>query len=273
MKIRKLLYIAALTAMLLTGAPQTYAAGQSDAAAENAIEMEDAAMECVEAMLRQYVPWVNVEYSGKLRIPGVSISPTIRMYMENGKLIQISARVPLIGEVARIEITPQTILAINKFKKTYCQESMQHLLSFYPGFITDVQSIFLGRVVIVGEGEYSEANRMSMQMQRSEDGDWLVYPKEQPAGGRVKYGYVVQDNGRTADLFAMMDGQGYSATISYVYPGSGIEMEAKINAGKKQYSGVLDFESVKWGGTRLSEVNLSKYQKMGIEDFLKSIKF
>lgn len=237
------------------------------------LQLDDEAMQLVSNMLGRYVAWNNAEFNGKVRIPGLSISPGIKIYMERGRLLQVSLRVPLMGEVGRLEIDGENLLIINKWKRNYCRESLSRILEVYPGIIADIQSLLLGRVVIIGSGELNVGMLQDIILEPGNDGEWALAPLQMAADGKIIYGYLVKENGRTSMLYGGMDGGDQTLTIKYTYPSSSMNMEVQFNGGKKNYSALIDFSSIRWGGSAMTPVNLDKgYTRLGIDGFLRNLK-
>lgn len=68
--------------------------------------------------------WTQASISGKVRCELFPINPTLKVYMTHGKHITMSISAPVLGEVGRLEITPDSVTAYNKMKKVYCTESL-----------------------------------------------------------------------------------------------------------------------------------------------------
>ena len=61
----------------------------------------------------------------------------------------------------RADVDTDSVLVVNKLAKTYAREPVQRLLEFYPYFIGDVQSLLLGRIIILGAGELDLHNALN----------------------------------------------------------------------------------------------------------------
>lgn len=227
------------------------------------------AMPVLQNILRSYLPWKNVEFSGKVSTAKLPVSVSLKIYMEKDSLIQISGRVPLLGEMARINITPSSLVAINKHNKTYISENPENLLDMYPGFISDIQSILLARVVILGRGEISVENFDAIEIQKGGQNDWIVLPSEQYSHNSFSYGYLVDAAGHTRALMAAMSKLG-TLQLEYSYKNRGEQIDVTIDRNGKKNELSLNFESVKWGGTRMKDINLSGYQRVSISQFMRN---
>lgn len=222
----------------------------------------------LENLIRSYSPWVSAEFNGKLKYDKLPFSPTIKMYMVRDSLIQISVRAVLLGEVARIEMTPQRLTVINKMNKTYCSEPTDNLLDMYPVIISDIQNIFLARVTILGSGELGYDNAGIVTVKADGNNGWMLLPQTDGLLG-LRYGYLIGQNSRTNALEALLPGV-LDLEVLYSYANKGMQMDIQASAKKKKYSAALDFTSVKWGGSPMSPVKLQNYRQKGINDFIAS---
>lgn len=219
-------------------------------------------------IIRSYSPWISAEFEGKVQADALPINPTIKMYMACDSLIQMSVRAPLIGEVARIDLSSSRILVVNRMKNTYCLESTDKLTDLYPGFISDLQSLFLARIVILGQGELGSSNCETVEVTQANDSEWLVLPQDETPGN-FKYGYLVGSNSRTKALVAELGNHG-SAQIEYTYPGKGMQMVIGFETKGKPQKLTLTFNSVKWGGSPMADPKLDKYKRLDPQSFIKS---
>lgn len=232
--------------------------------------LDEESMKLVNNILNRYTPWESVTFNGKLRTSMVNlpVTPTVKIYAVKDQLFQLSLSAPFVGEVGRLEVTPETLTVVNKLNKTYVRESMESLLGIYPGLIGDLQNLFLARAVVLGQGEFSLDNMSLMTLMPIEDDQWVMVPEDTES--HLKYGYVILPNGRTGAMFGYLEGKPQNVTVTYGYDG-GMEMNIEVDTGKgKEIAGSLDFSSVKWGGNRMSSINLDRYRKVSISEFVKN---
>lgn len=227
----------------------------------------------VTKMMTRYVEWKSVEFSGKISLDILPISVSLKMYMEKNQLIQLSLRAPFLGEIGRIDITPQEILLVNRYNKTYACESMSNIIELVPDALEDVQCLFLGRVVVPGCGQLNENNLSLVTFYGdTADNQWVVYPDMMPRDGTFDYGYLIDPNGRTNSFYAAVSNKKGSALIKYLYSNNSMRMDVNVDWGKKNFDGSLDFSSIRWGGTPMADVNLSgDYRQLPINVFFKQI--
>lgn len=235
------------------------------------LQLDEKVINIVNTILNRYGDWKSVTFNGKIRSSKLPVSPSLRIYAERDSLIQLSLRAPILGEVGRVEITPREFLAVNKYNKTYCRETAENIMNIYPGLIGDIQSLLLGRMVVLGSGELSQQNLPLVDFSPSSDGEWVMVPKEQLADGKLRYGYVILPNGRTRTFYGEMSDTD-NVQIEYGYQDGTMSMGVEVKAKGRSTTATLDFSSVKWGGNRMTPVSLvNGYRQTGIREFIKNV--
>ena len=219
-----------------------------------------------------YDEWHDVEFSGKLSMEKLPVSPTVKIYMVRDSLIQISARVPLMGEIGRVTLTPGRLLLVNKYKKTYCEENAVNLMEMYPSAIADLQSLLLARVVIFGQGQLGPENAESVEVQEMDNGNYIIIPHTDAGVVPFNYGYVVSPSMRTLATLLNVAGKA-SLELQYAYKNRGMQIDALYDNMKGKKTRVqLDFNSVKWGGREMPPVKTGGYRKLGLKEFFQNLK-
>lgn len=225
----------------------------------------------LEDIVNSYMPWHSAEFNGRLKYDKLPLSPTIKMYMVRDSLLQISVRAPLMGEVGRLNLTKDEITVVNKLKRVYCKEPTQKLLDIYPGVIGDLQSLFLARVVLLGEGEMNRDNAVRFEVEEDREGGWMLIPETGEQVVKFNYGYIVSGNGRTSAFVAAMPGEA-TLELKYGYRNRGEQIDIEFERKEKKIKAQLDFTSVKWGGSELPALRLGNYQQVSVKDFMRSFK-
>lgn len=221
-------------------------------------------------IIERYSSWQSAEFSGKLHCDKLPLSPTVKMFMVNDSLLQISVRAPFLGELGRIKITNKEIELVNKFNHVYSRESTENFLNIYPGAIRDLQSLFLARIVVMGSGELNAFNTQFVNVQTDGEDGWIVIPKGIAGLVQLNYGYLVGSNFRTNAFLATIADK-FSLQFLYSYPNKGEKIDISLSAQNKNIEATLDFDSVKWGGKEMSAIRLDKYKQVGIKEFFSSI--
>lgn len=240
------------------------------------LEREEAD-KALSAAIATYTDWKSVEFNGSLQYPGLPLKPSVKIYMVKDSLVQISARAPFVGEVMKGEISCSGITVINKLKKTYCKESADNLFKIYPGILSDFQSLLLGRVVLFGTGELSAENASMVDVySASEAGvgdevgaEWLMVPPQGEGLIELSYIFGIASNGRTSQLAVSLPARNISVILDYEYSG-GLTLDGTYTKGASVTSVRLKFNSVKWGGTPVGQLEApANYKRVGISGIFK----
>lgn len=189
-----------------------------------------------------YRTWDKVQIDGKLQTELLPVSATVRIYMENDRLIDVSVRAPFVGEAARVLITTDSILAINKIKRTYCSESIESLMRILPVGLPDLQDILLARVFVAGKGELSSRN--------ADDCVMLTFPEEEgyavlpPAivNPPVTYGFATSAQGVLTSFMAVSEAHGLAFDADFSYDFNQTEIAAALSRGEKTVSARLTYQ-------------------------------
>ncbi|MBD5349254.1 MAG: DUF4292 domain-containing protein [Bacteroides sp.] len=222
----------------------------------------------IDKVVSSYQPWTKVEFSGKAKSPKLPVSLTAKLYMERDSLIQLSLRAPLLGEVGRATITPQLITIVYKVKRVYMQEPTQKLLELYPGFISDLQSLLLARVVVLGDGELKLSNADKIEVEEDRAGGYMLIPYTGDALLNFNYGYLIDGAARTRALIASLPSD-INLEILYDYNNKGVQMDVDFTQKNKSTQVNIDFNSVKWGGTPIADLKLINYKRLSAKEFIK----
>ncbi len=248
------------------------------------LETDSMRLKALDTILSRYNDWQTIDMSGKLRANGLPVSLSLKLYMEKGSDIILSVRAPFVGEAGRIEICGDSITAVNKMKRVFCQESLSGILSSYPGFIQDLQSLLLGRIIVFGAGELSFANANLMEIGiRENDSGWqLIQPGIGEMISGLSFAFITDSAGRLSDLALNLslvsDSEEGAVTktlnygLGYSYPSSNMDITIYKGFGEDVNEiAVLDFNSIKWGGSRPSPLKIDgRYRQVGVKDFFRS---
>jgi len=218
-----------------------------------------------------YPEWHNVEFSGKLAADKLPLKPTIKIYMVRDSLIQLSARVPLMGEVARVTMTPRHLEIVNRYKKTYCEENADGMNDLYPSGLSDLQSFLLARAVVLGQGEVHGEVADMADVHRMDNGNIILVPRTEPGLVPFSYGYLLSPSLRTLATLVNIAGKA-SLELQYTYEDRGMRIDALYDNMKgKSYNVQLDFNTVRWGGREMQPVRTSGYTKLSLKEFIKNL--
>ena len=240
----------------------------------------------VDTIIGNYNAWETVELNGKLRMDKLPLSPSVRMFMRNGEEISISVRASFLGEVGRIRIWGDSILAVNKMKRVYALESLEKIKSFYPSVISEVQSLLLGRVVVFGYGELAQTNRQivdiyelisetekNKSVMELADTMWSIENSIDVGGiGDIDYRYDLFKDGRINEFIVGLYDHDISLGMDFRYSGNKTAMQIKLQDGEKEkFNATMEFDKPVWNASPMAPLKLnSKYNRVAISQFLKS---
>ena len=216
--------------------------------------------------------WKTVSLSGKLRMDILPLSPSVKIFMERDSLVRISLRAPLVGEVGRAEIDNDSILVVNKMKKTYVKESLAKVFASYPGGLSDIQDILLGRVVIPGYGLISEESWKVMDIFDEAGTGYTMLPGPKAEIEGFTYGYLLDKSPRATALAVVPAGkENVIVGVTYSYPDDGIEVNVSYQTPKKVIEGTLDLDRPDWNSKGFEAIKInSRFRRMDFNQFLKS---
>lgn len=220
-----------------------------------------------------YNDWQTVTLNGKLDLDGVAISPSVKIYMVRDKKIVISIRVPLMGEVATVDISPSQVTLVNKVKKTWCRQNIADLMVDLPVGLADLQDLFLGRIFLPNYGTLTMQNFDKADIYVADDVEgWFVLPKEQPVQYNVSCGYNTYSDGRTDNIFvSTLDAQN-QATAYYTYDRDKYNIEMVMRIKGKDHRFDFRINDTEWGGKPVKPAEVdNKYTKVSLSDFFKHL--
>lgn len=236
----------------------------------------DDKVDIINAVTPKYTIWQSAELSGKLRMQGLPISPTVKIYMRHGEEILLSIRAPFVGELGRIEVKGDSVTAINKLKRVYCKESIAQIRQDYPQIIADAQSWLLGRVVLVTEGELSSSNIETVQIERIQPDTnprtWkLSFPKPDITSD-YSYSYLLNANGEVEKIDVNLDSKGMALTMDCDNKPFGRDLDISFTKGANtKIKAVLQLDGTQWDAIAPTPLNItSSYTRIPLKQFLKS---
>lgn len=150
--------------------------------------------EALDSVVAGYFDWSRISLSGKLRSSVLPMSVNVKIYMEKDSLMRMSISAPFVGEAARVEITPDSAVVVNKLKRRYAVIPMSEVRRFYPGTLADIQNLLLGRVAVFGVGTLSSV--MEEEIRIIDDGSDVlaILPAEKNMADGLAYAYAFDRN-------------------------------------------------------------------------------
>ncbi len=249
-----------------------------------------AARDAIAVINANYYSWDKLSIDGKVKsdmIP-MGISPSIKIFMEKDKKVQISLRAPFVGEVGQVQITPDSLVVVNKFSKTYAMADLKRELPDLPLTLGEIQAAILGRIIIPGKGELSKKNMGKADISLDCDGGWLVYPDASLLPVGVETGYITYTDGRlqatlieqvgtiesdsdetavSGDDDASADSDMMSMLYSWEDKKYIVDMEARLKG--RVFSGTLSLDNPVRKASELKIKIPNNYNRVGFSRILK----
>lgn len=241
-----------------------------DTAAGPAIVSGNAKKDALQKICSGYSDWKSVSLSGKITSLNFIVKPSVKLYMNRGTEVLISVRVPLKGEVARLEADRDSILVINKLNRTYVHESLETLQRLADVTLSDIQDLFLGRVFLAGRGTLDRTDEKRVDIYSEQQG-WLVVPSGQRNDSMVHYGFKTDEKGRVVLLMLTSLFVDATAQLDYSYSGKDSELKFTFDRDAVSHSISLELSAPKWNDKGFNRIGIipSDYRQVSIRQFLR----
>lgn len=216
--------------------------------------------------------WTTVALSGKFKMAGLPLSPSVKIFMQRDSIILISLRAPLMGEAGRAEITPDTVTVVNKTNQTFMQEPLEAVLAGYPGSLSDVQDLLLGRMVIPGAGLLSRQTEEAVDIYAEPDGTLTVVGAEEFRIPGFNYGYAADSSFANCGLMVIPEGKDVSVSLAVNPLPQGYALAFDYRSDTRNYAAELQFNSLQWDASPFGRIKLGRqYRRLQPEEFINYI--
>lgn len=213
-------YIPAAAAILLcaaifTGCRSSRSTGSSAAYPSTSAEQAPVEVSPLKSVTDNYRDWTDVSVPVTLRLVSPkNMSVSARARMVRGRCIDLSFR--MLGfEVARIWLTPDSVVAASRPKKVYLAESLSKLTSGLPLNIDNLQDMLMGRPFMPGGSTLTLADSAAMRLDTSSGSVRLLPRRQHPM---ADYGYVLDLPSVVTALAVVAGDHDISFTASYSGP-------------------------------------------------------
>lgn len=226
----------------------------------------------VDTIIANYdADWKDLSMQGKLSFTGLPMKVSVKVYMKRGESVILSARAPIFGEVARVEICQDSIVFINKHSRTYNTQPLTGLAADPKAYMCDIQDLLLGQIAFPGHGRMTPALASDSQWIGVPGNDALIYPSERLQIQGLDYGFVMDSSCWQLRSFVMMiKNIGLVVETDYLYGNEGWTLGLKIDQKGKKMEGEAtlsypDYEAAPLEFTQLG----SRYRKVGMKELMK----
>lgn len=213
-------YISAAAAILLcaaifTGCRSSRSTGSSAAYPSTSAQQAPVEVSPLKSVTDNYRDWTDVSVPVTLRLVSPkNMSVSARARMVRGRCIDLSFR--MLGfEVARIWLTPDSVVAASRPKKVYLAESLSKLTSGLPLNLDNLQDMLMGRPFMPGGSTLTLADSAAMRLDTSSGSVRLLPRRQHPM---ADYGYVLDLPSVVTALAVVAGDHDISFTASYSGP-------------------------------------------------------
>lgn len=226
----------------------------------------------VDSIVSHWQEWESIGISGKFKMAGLPLNPGVKIFMQRDSSIFISLRAPLLGEVGRAEIADSTILVVNKMNKTYVEEPIDKALAYYPGGVSDLQDLILGRLVIPGYGLLNHELADKVDIYHENNGTFTLVATRETAIPGFNYGYMLTPEWLTGAMMVLPVGHpDIAVVLSYEYFQKGYDIDFVYQSEKKNYRATLELELPEYDVRGFDRIKLNnKFTKLPVDKFFKS---
>ncbi len=198
--------------------------------------------------------WATMQCNGNIKVTGSkTLSSGMHMRMIRDRAIYISVR-PMLGiEIAKLVITNDSVLVVDKYHKRYVAEPLSIITNGIPVTVGTLQDIFLGRAFIVGTGTVN--NNTKGQVQFTAEGEnFRLEPKQQPSEFTYEFAINAKNQLQSVTVKPIRGkNTPYTAHYSNVMTtlAGSIAHHADVNAqvGGTNFGLALDLKDITWGTT------------------------
>lgn len=217
-----------------------------------------------------YTPWESMALDGNVQIKSLPLDPSVKVYMERGKLLLLSLRVPLLGEVGRVEIDNDSALIVNRRGKCFTKVATAKMLNRIGVNLTDFQDLLLGRVFMAGSASLSKDNVELFSVSEGAGGNFIVTPRKQRDD--AEYGFTLYPDGKMLLAVAFTTDENYMLQSEYTYKSKQTALNLDVTAGNKKYSGVFSYSEPEYNPSKpmaRTEIS-SKWKRVSFKELFNS---
>ena len=221
--------------------------------------------------LPDYIPWDKIKMDGKLKMQGLPLSPSLKIFMQKDSIIDISIRAPFVGEAGRMVVTPDSVVLINKMNKTFVNEKIADFLKYYPGGISDMQDLLLARVFIPGYNLYDTDIEDLVDI-FYEESQFNVMPKESAKIPGITYGYAVDETFQPLWLLILPESRpDLEIDAQYIYNLQGYNLILDYIEGDKKRELTLELKNPESTREEPKSIEINKkFRQLSFNDFLRT---
>lgn len=242
-----------------------------DSGASRVMTIEEIAVATDTIIANYDSEWKDLSMQGKLSFDGLPMSVSVKLYMKRGKSIILSARAPIFGEVARVEVSRDSIVLINKHTRTYNVQSFEGLNVDSKAYLSDLQDILLGQVAFPGHGRITPEISSLSQWIALPTEESLIYPSAELQVEGTEYGFVMDSLiWQLRSFVLMLQKSGVVVETKYNYGDKGWTLGLDISLPKRKMGGEAQLSYPDYNPVPLDFTNLgTKYRKVDFKELMR----
>ncbi len=215
--------------------------------------------------------WTDLSMQGKLSFDGLPMSVSVKVYMKRGESVILSARAPIFGEVARVEVNQDSITLINKHTRCYNVQSLAGLPVDHKAYLTDLQDVLLGQIAFPGHGRLTQESALLSQWLELPTDEALIYPASELQTEGTEYGFVIDSvDWQLRSFVLMLQKTGVVLETKYLYGDKAWTLGLGINLPKKNMNGEVHLSYPEYEPSPLEFTSGgSKYRKVDFKQLMK----
>ncbi len=256
----------------VAGGPEDALATQPDSTSVSRLMTVGEIAVATDTIMANYdAEWSELSMQGKLSFDGLPMPVSVKLYMKRGESIILSARAPIFGEVARVEVCQDSIVLINKHSRTYNVQSFGSLNVDSRAYLCDLQDILLGQVAFPGYGRLTPEIASMLQWIELPTDDALIYPSSDLQVPGTEYGFVMDSLcWQLRSFVLMLSKTGVVIETKYLYGEKGWTLGLEITLPKKKLGGEAQLSYPDYAPTPLEFTALgSKYRKVDFKELMR----
>lgn len=217
------------------------------------------------------IGWEQLSMQGKLSLEGLPVSPAVKIYMKRGETLVLSARAPIFGEVARLEVCQDSVTLINKHSKKFWSRDIRQATQDHPSIIADLQDLLLGNIVIPGHGPLTPDLQAGCRISETVDGNLFIYPGPDLQYRGLEYGFVASPEDFALQTVAVLiPDRDAVVSLDYLFGDKGWTLALGVDLGKSGLDGELLLGYPDYNPSPLSLTNAgAKYSRTDLKQLLK----
>ncbi len=242
-----------------------------DNSASRIMTVEEIAL-ATDSILHNYdSEWKTLSMQGKLSFTGLPMRVNVKVYMKRGEAVILSARAPILGEVARIEISQDSIVFINKHTRCYNIQSFAGLTSDPKTYLCDLQDILLGQVALPGNGRMTPELASKSQWILMPGDNALIHPTDPLQIRGTECGFVMDSScWQLRSFVLMLTKPGVVVSTSYIYGEDDWTLGLEISVNNKKMNGEVDLSYPDYSPAPLEFTVIgNKYKKVDVKELMR----